>query len=207
MKTRGWKMDDGVRQTQSVIECGGKRSATPLSPTPRLAKQSQPSSARKLRRRCALPEQSKICRHFVALLCLSTIILLLSTPTSQAQYAIDWHTIDGGGGTGTNGQYAVSGTIGQPDAGLTMTNGSYTLTGGFWALINVMQTPGAPTLTIAPATPGNATVSWTPNTPGFVLQERASLSAGSWTNSPSGATNPVIVPATLPTKFYRLNKP
>jgi hypothetical protein len=39
------------------------------------------------------------------------------------------------------------------------------------------------------------------------LQERLSLTSGGWTNSPSGWTNPVTVPATLPTKFYRLFKP
>jgi hypothetical protein len=35
----------------------------------------------------------------------------------------------------------------------------------------------------------------------------ARLTAGAWTNSPSGGTNTVTVPATLPTKFYRLFKP
>jgi hypothetical protein len=34
-----------------------------------------------------------------------------------AQYAINWHTIDAGGGTSTGGVYSVSGSIGQPDAG------------------------------------------------------------------------------------------
>jgi hypothetical protein len=28
-----------------------------------------------------------------------------------------------------------------------------------------------------------------------------------WVNSPSGAANPVTVPAALPTKLYRVNKP
>jgi hypothetical protein len=122
-------------------------------------------------------------------------------------YAITWHTIDGGGGTSTGGVYSVSGTIGQPDAGPTMTNGQYAVTGGFWALPAVIQTPGGPTLSIAPAGPGQATISWSPNTPGFVLQETWVLSPANWTNSPSGATNPIVVPATLPTKFYRLFKP
>ena len=53
-----------------------------------------------------------------------------------------------------------------------------------------------------------AQISWTPDTgTNWVLQERSDLSLGSWSNSPSGFTNPVVVPATLPTKFYRLNKP
>jgi hypothetical protein len=127
---------------------------------------------------------------------------------SKAQpFAIDWFTIDGGGDTSTGGVYSVSGTIGQPDASGPMTNGQFSVTGGFWALPTVIQTGETPTLTIVPATPGNATISWTPNTPGWILQETWVLSAANWTNSPSGSTNPVLVSATLPTKFYRLFKP
>ena len=126
---------------------------------------------------------------------------------SAQSYSIDWFTIDGGGGTSTGGVYSVSGTIGQPDAGGPMTNGQYSVTGGFWALPTAIQVSGAPTLTIVPAAPGQATISWTPNTPGFVLQETLSLSPTNWVNSASGTTNPITVPATLPTKFYRLSKP
>ena len=132
---------------------------------------------------------------------------LLALPTLHAQsYSIDWHTIDGGGVTSTGGVYSVSGTLGQPDAG-KMSGGNYSIDGGFWGLNAAVHTPGAPLLTIAPATPGNATLSWTPATAGFVLQETLSLSPTNWVNSVSGATNPVVVPATLPTKFYRLFKP
>ncbi len=45
---------------------------------------------------------------------------------------INWYTIDGGGGTSTGGTFALSGTIGQPDAGGPMTGGTFSLTGGFW---------------------------------------------------------------------------
>jgi hypothetical protein len=136
------------------------------------------------------------------------VFLLMFCLHAHAQtYSIDWSTIDGGGGTSTGGVYSVSGTIGQPDAGGPMTNGQYSVTGGFWALPTAIQVIGAPTLTIVPATPGSATISWTPNTPGFVLQETLSLSPTNWVNSASGATNPIVVPATLPTKFYRLFKP
>lgn len=41
----------------------------------------------------------------------------------------------------------------------------------------------------------------------WILQKRLSLTMGAWTNSPSGPANPVTVPATPPTKFYRLFKP
>ena len=133
--------------------------------------------------------------------------LLLALPRLDAQsYTIDWSTIDGGGGTSTGGVYAVSGTIGQPDAG-AMTGGQYFLIGGFWGLYAV-QTPGAPLLSIVPATPGWARISWTPtNSPGFVLQLTPSLTPPAWIDAPSGATNSVVVPATLPARFYRLLKP
>lgn len=127
--------------------------------------------------------------------------------TALAQYAIDWHTTDGGGGTSTNGQYAISGTIGQPDAStVQMSGGSFSLDGGFWAVIAV-QTSGAPFLSILPAGPGQATISWLPDDPGWILQETSDLTDPGWTNSASMSTNPVVVPATLPTRFYRLIKP
>ena len=49
------------------------------------------------------------------------------------QYAIDWHTVDGGGGISSGGGYTVSGTIGQHDAGGALAGGGYTVIGGFWA--------------------------------------------------------------------------
>jgi hypothetical protein len=45
---------------------------------------------------------------------------------------LDWYTIDGGGGTSSGGDYSLSGTIGQPDAG-GMSGGDYDLSGGFWS--------------------------------------------------------------------------
>jgi hypothetical protein len=124
-----------------------------------------------------------------------------------AQFAIDWFTIDGGGGTSTGGVYSVRGTVGQPDANQTpLTGGSYSLTGGFWSLIAV-QAHGTPKLTIVPANSGQATISWSPATPGFALQETLGLSPTNWVNSVSGTNNPVIVPVSGGTKFYRLFKP
>ena len=47
-------------------------------------------------------------------------------------YDLTWHTIDGGGVMrSTGGNFELSGTIGQPDAG-AMSGGNFTLTGGFW---------------------------------------------------------------------------
>jgi len=62
------------------------------------------------------------------------------------------HTLDGwtlgGGGTGTGGVCAVSGPVGQPDAG-QMRGGPFTLTGGFWSIIAAVQTPCVPLLSLA----------------------------------------------------------
>src|ERR1035441_1442926 len=86
--------------------------------------------------------------------------VLLPTIVFAQQYNVDWYTIDGGGGTSSNGQYVVSGTIGQPDAG-TMNGGNYSVTGGFWSLLAVVQTPGAPLLSIQRTTTNTVLISCT----------------------------------------------
>jgi hypothetical protein len=48
-----------------------------------------------------------------------------------SDYKIIWSTIDGGGGTSSNGQYIIIGTIGQHDAAYSE-GGDYELLGGFW---------------------------------------------------------------------------
>lgn len=143
---------------------------------------------------------------FVGKIFMAGVILAAGSGFAQT-YSIDWSTVDGGGGTSTGGVYSVSGTIGQPDASGPMTNGQYSVTGGFWPLPTVIQTPGAPMLSIVANAPGQATISWSPATVGFVLQETALLSPTNWTNSVSGVTNPIVVPLTVPSKFYRLFKP
>jgi hypothetical protein len=50
----------------------------------------------------------------------------------RAGYDLTWWTVDGGGGTLASGPgYALSGTAGQPDAGL-LSGPGYRLAGGFW---------------------------------------------------------------------------
>ena len=61
-------------------------------------------------------------------------ILLLSIAASGQtgeDYEITWYSIDGGGGRSSGGDFALVGTIGQPDAG-EMAGGDYKLSGGFW---------------------------------------------------------------------------
>ncbi|MEJ0090185.1 MAG: hypothetical protein WDM80_10625 [Limisphaerales bacterium] len=110
------------------------------------------------------------------------VSLVLAAVLVQAQpYSIDWYKVAGGGGTSTGGVYAVSGTIGQHDASAPLSGGNYSVTGGFWSLINVVQTPGAPTLNITYV--GNqAIVSWSPSVTGFTLQTNSTLASGTWGN-------------------------
>ena len=76
--------------------------------------------------------------------CIIITGLLLALPTLHAQtgYTNKWSTVDGGGQSSTGGVYTISGTAGQPDAGV-MRRGEYTVNGGFWGRIAVVQTPGA----------------------------------------------------------------
>ena len=56
--------------------------------------------------------------------------LLFQTVAPAQVYSIDWYRIAGGGGTSTDGFYAVTGTLGQSEAGVTMDDGIFSLTGG-----------------------------------------------------------------------------
>ena len=95
-------------------------------------------------------------------------------------FSVDWHTIDGGGGTSTDTVYAVTGTIGQPDAG-ALTDGFYKVNGGFWSVIAAVTVSGAPTLTITRAG-ANVIVAWPYPSTGFGLQRSSALGPASWIN-------------------------
>jgi len=143
------------------------------------------------------------------------LAIIASTPLLQAaaqSYSIDWYTIDGGGGTSTNGQYSLSGTIGQPDASQTpMTGGSYSVTGGFWSLFAV-QTPGAPLLSIFISTTNTAVVRWPSPSAGFTLYQNTNLVTANWvaaTNSvtDNGTSKFIIVSPPAGNRFFRLSNP
>lgn len=58
-------------------------------------------------------------------------VILAADSSSPAVPSIMWWTADDGGGASTGGGFTLSGTAGQPDAGL-LTGGEFTLGGGFW---------------------------------------------------------------------------
>ncbi|MFC2046469.1 hypothetical protein ACFLTC_02995 [Chloroflexota bacterium] len=52
---------------------------------------------------------------------------------ATGELSIPWWSVDGGGATfSEGGDYRLGGSIGQPDAGV-LSEGDYTLVGGFWA--------------------------------------------------------------------------
>ena len=61
------------------------------------------------------------------------LAVALAASAAHAQFAIDWYTIDGGGGPAGGGTFTITGTIGQADAG-SGTGGSFACTGGFWGV-------------------------------------------------------------------------
>jgi hypothetical protein len=67
----------------------------------------------------------------------SRILLLLlccgyAAPGGAEQQLTRW-TVDGGGGRSQGARYALTGTVGQPDAIPLLYGGRYRLGGGFWA--------------------------------------------------------------------------
>jgi hypothetical protein len=142
-------------------------------------------------------------------LVLLTSLLIVPSGFAQ-QYSISWFKVAGGGGTSSNGQYTVSGTVGQPDASVAMTGGSYSVTGGFWSLFAV-QTTGAPQLTIRMTGANSATISWPSPSTGFLLQQNGNLAATNWSNfggttNDDGVTKSVTIQSVAGNLYFRLKQ-
>ena len=144
---------------------------------------------------------------------LAALLLLFAALSADGQnFAIDWFTIDGGGGTSTGAVYSVSGTIGQPDAG-HMSGGNYGLDGGFWGIIAAVQTPGAPLLAIQRTSTNTVALSWPSPSTGFTLQQNTNgIATVNWSNvlatpSDDGTTKTLIVNPPTGNRFYRLVHP
>jgi hypothetical protein len=148
-----------------------------------------------------------------ALPVLVALSLLVVSVLHAQSYSINWFKVAGGGGTSAGGTYQVSGTIGQHDAGGPMTGGNYSLTGGFWSVITVVQTPGAPLLTITfDSQPSTVTISWPSSATDFVLQQNSDLTTANWTPvglpvSTNGTTLSVTISPPAGNLFFRLNSP
>ena len=135
------------------------------------------------------------------------LALALATGAGAQNFALDWWTTASSGAS-SGGAYAVSGTLGQPDAG-QMEGERYLLASGFWALTFAPR----PALTIR-STALRLVIAWPNRWEGFALEESVDVAKGAW--SPV-AIAPVTVgdeqrvilplPSSGPAKFYRLRKP
>jgi hypothetical protein len=143
--------------------------------------------------------------------CLALLASLSCDVAGAQVFSIDWFSLDGGGGVSTGGVYAVSGTIGQADAG-RMSGRNFTLEGGFWGIITAVQTPGVPRLSVT-LTNGVVTVFWPLPATDWVLDQTTNLTGSPipWAQVPFPyATNAtqifITVPAPAGNRFYRLRK-
>jgi len=211
MKRQTWKLGAGQRNSRSVLECSGRaqrrrsfRAADGFHPG---ASRGAGESGVALR----WPPQSKIVNRLALLL---GFILLHSACCLSAvgqSYSVDWYKIAGGGGSSTGGTYSVSGTLGQHDASPPLTGGPYSLTGGFWSLLSVVQTPGAPTLYVSHS--GNTVTVFWQNVAGWSLVQNNNLTTpvASWTASSSptltGGTNYLNLITPTGSQFFRLAHP
>ena len=141
------------------------------------------------------------------------VLLFAAAFSLHAQnYSVDWFKVAAGGGTSSGGQYSVTGTAGQPEAGVAMSGGYYySVLGGFWSLIAVLQSPGAPTLTITFIGPDSVVISWPSAATGFVLQQSPDLTVTNWTMSSypittNGTVESITITSPAGYLFFRLNK-
>jgi hypothetical protein len=138
------------------------------------------------------------------------ILLTSSVCLHAQQYQINWYKVSGGGGTSTGATYQVTGTIGQHDASSQMTGGNYSMTGGFWAIISVLQTTGAPALYMSQS--NRLVIVYWQNVSGWNLQQNNNLSMpGNWSASSgvitTNGTNYLNVSNPSGNLFFRLQHP
>ena len=140
------------------------------------------------------------------------VAILLTGPISHAQsYSIDWYQISSGGGTSSGDVYSLNATIGQHDAGGTMTGGNFSLTSGFWSFFLIVPTPGAPTLTIAFTSTNTVIISWPSPSTGFAIQQSTALPDSVWAApsegiSDDGINKSIVLHSLAGTRFFRLKK-
>lgn len=137
------------------------------------------------------------------------LMLLGSRPGARADFAIDWHSVDGGGGTSHGTNFTIAGTAGQPDAGSTVDASSRFLVSGYWSIILFLQ----PSLHIS-VLDGALSISWNLDGSTWSLQ-----AANQFTNGSADWATIVLLPQTNsgkvfctdhtshPTRFYRLQRP
>jgi hypothetical protein len=81
------------------------------------------------------------CVLLIVAVILASVIAVSMTWAQSGPLELPWYTIDGGGTTASyGGDFALSGTMGQADAG-TSSGGIYTIQGGFWGVRSALPFP------------------------------------------------------------------
>lgn len=151
-------------------------------------------------------------RHALCQTLMGVWLFSWSTAASAQPFAIDWYSMDGGGGVSSGGSFTVSGTLGQPD-GARVTGGGFALEGGFQSAFVAVQSIGAPRLEIL-RVGNNVEITWADTGAAeFFLQRSFSLGpAASWVDEdvdPSlvDGVNRVTLSLVPGFHFFRLRKP
>src|SRR5689334_22148097 len=144
-------------------------------------------------------------------------LILLAAGTgfsaNAASLAIDWFTLNGGGGTSINNTpnntLSVSGTIGQPYAG-KLSGGTLAIEAGYWGFIT---SPDAPQLIITRTDTNTVVVSWSSSLTAFSLEQNEDLGAPNWIASSErievtddGRWKFIVVNPPPGNRFYRLHR-
>jgi len=145
---------------------------------------------------------------------LSTFALALTPSTLISQsYQPGPFTIDGGGGYASGGEYALQGTIGQPDASAGLSGASFEIRGGY--RLTLVPTADAPEMSLKIRAASNEVeISWGLPDNGWVLEHSTSNdgTTTTWTEiSPAqyqkdGVRRIVVRPLPKENRLYRLRK-
>ena len=149
---------------------------------------------------------------------LSMVLLLAPCLVCAGDYTMDWHTFEGGGRTSSSAAFTLSGSIGQPDAGVR-SGGAVVLVSGFWGILGVSEEPPHPPGfdTYLNLTRSNyaIVISWPNKDPDWRLEYTSRLGTtetNTWTlipaPYPTNATDCIVTErAPAGNRFYRLRKP
>ena len=72
---------------------------------------------------------------------LAMVAGMVSAFSAMAAYDVRWQSVDAGSAVTAGGGFTLTGTVGQPDAGM-LVGGGYDLAGGFWPGLAGSGVPG-----------------------------------------------------------------
>ena len=153
-----------------------------------------------------------LAKRFIAAAAPALLVLLCLMPLGSvgAQPFTLKSTQIGGAPPSSGGGFTVVGETGKSDSGES-SGGGFTAKGGVSGLMAVLQTPGAPVLTLTRAG-GGAVISWPADATGYALEVSTSLSAfGAWqvvgqTPVESNGMKSVTIAFQPGARFYRLRR-